>query len=146
MTIEKQITAEEALLWLAGLEKKCDWLGSGDGLCPNCGGSGKVPVLDLREPCPRMERTYATTHISAGLAWCHLCGGRNWVPKQGVEALYQAMHDAGWTIKMIWYSPDPFPSVGFYKEDPKLPGAYNWRGQDATTHIAAYKAMKQAGY
>ena len=102
VTTEPQVTAEEALLYLAGLETDC--LGCNHGIggtkwngeptfCRQCNGSGKVPVLDLREPCLRKGyHTHPDPFSSPGDYIEVGCPG--WVPKQGEEALRQAMHKA----------------------------------------------------
>lgn len=181
MLIERQITAEEAQLWLAGLEKVClicsgqgglgglQWDGSLDvNKCLTCNGTGKVPVLDLREPCPclslpenppdginhaydrdickqcylRYSRT-ATFHVG-----CFTCSGRNWVPKQGEAALHQAMNKTGWDLtvdlfvsgaRRVWFRRIDY--VLSYLRDGRIIG-----GEDSNDFIAAYKAMMRAGY
>ena len=49
------MTPIEAQLWLANLEKDCQYCwneyGGHRSDCTKCNGTGKAPVLDLREPC-----------------------------------------------------------------------------------------------
>ena len=136
-------TPEEALLWLAGLEQSCSH--------PKLS-TWKVPVLDLRAPCPCWEYIHDEGDVRcancAARIWhsksrddlhgpdCSICAGRNWVPKQGEQALYQTMHNAGWSLEIHWFSSEPLPSIGFYS------GAEH----DSNPYIAAQKAMQAAGY
>ena len=119
MTTE-QITAEEALLWLA------------------------EQLPDLREPCPHILITRCVCKPenqcpADGKHHCRLCHGESWVPKQGETALYQAMHDAGWNILFTWLVDDPLPIIQFGRKGSTGTAARN-------PSIAAFKAVKQAGY
>ena len=140
------MTHAEALLWLAALEKDClntRYSHRTDGVgglfpCPTCGGTGKVAVLSyLREPCPN--------NINRGTAradhmLCPACQGHTWVPKQGRDALHEAMHKDGWSIVVNW-------PIG--KERDVLfcrgVGMALLRGEDSDDWIAAVKAMQAAG-
>ena len=135
------MTPEEALLWLAGLETPCpETVGYDVGHhhvanpqdCPICHGTRKVPVLDLREPCPNYGHLFPTSPLN-----CSLCGGRNWVPKQGEMALHQAMHKAGWSVLVTWPIDGP-REVLFAKGT----GINFIRGENANDWLAAVKAMK----
>lgn len=183
MTTEKQVTAEEALLWLAGLEKKCPcetehvdmrcsacqkrWLMSGSGhsqYCRNdCNGSGKVPVLDLREPCPCLSLAESSPDginhaYDQGICkpWflrqgrtpnfhsdCFTCSERGWVPKEGEEALRQALHKAGWEVRFRWDCSGKYQHWLFFKS---IGDGSLFEGRDSAIHIAAHKAMRQEGY
>ena len=153
MTTEKQVTAEEALLWLAELEQPCvQCAGAGifrasytHAICPNCGGSGKVPVLDLRELCTNCQGKGAISDGHKRQLVCPRCLGRNWVPKQGEQALYQAVHDARWDMGSFWLADYPQPSIRFYRHRP-VDGLAIGEGSDASAPVAAYKAMRAAGY
>ena len=148
-----EVTPQEALLWLAGLEQPGHVTCNGQYprgccSCPGCGGTKSAPVLDLREPCPRDPRL---SHNMIGApdivpsTELRCCQGRRWVPKQGVEALYQAMHDAGWWINCYWDATEKQRIFDFYCSGGN-PFPDIRTGSDANAHIAAYKAMKQAGY
>lgn len=141
-----EITPTEALEWLAGLEHP-------DGR----------PVLDLREPCPCINLVEAATRAdginhhydSGGCRTCYVrnlhtssctsCHGTNWVPKQGRQAVQDAMLKAGWEM-VLKASPDGLRNIRFSpnysKATPQLL-TRPWRDDD---HIAAMRAMKAAGY
>ena len=151
MPTEKLVTAEQALLWLAGLERECpQCCGSGrfmsaaessvHDFCDQCKGDGKVPVLDLREPCPdcfsskKMADKYRP-------GWdCLACAGCEWVPKRGEEALRQAMHNDRWRMEAVWEIEQPY-KVTFSK----CMNRSNNFGVDSNPPVAAYKAMVAAG-
>lgn len=153
------ITPAAALLWLAGLERDClgEAYNSDEGAgyqatiiadrahgpwC--CNGSGKVPILDLRE------------NVHAVAPTC-LPGCLGWSPKQGWDALHSAMHHNGWNSEILWVTEDyreytgeympPFTMkaeerlVVFWKDFPR-----SCQGEDADDWLAAMKAMKAAGY
>ena len=149
----------DALIYLAGLEQSCShpkllaWdVPGSERHCPDCNGSGKAPVLNLRAPCPCWEYIHDEGEdVCANCSeriWhskslddlhapdCYICAGRNWVPKQDEQALYQAMHDAGWSLEIHWFSSEPLPSIGFY----------SCAGHGSNPYIAAQKAMQSVGY
>lgn len=129
---EKEITADEALLWLAGLEEPA----------PTVPG---IPVLDLRELCPqRGSYIYGKWH-GTDASRCWSCYGRKWVPKQGEQALYQAMHRAGWSMAHYWRAGDESPTHNFLRPL-AAKGSATFHGHDDNIYIAAYKAMQSAGY
>lgn len=144
------ITPAQALQWLAGLKKPCPRCG-GHGLtfnhfhgipfdCEVCDGSGQVPVLDLRKPCPRIRGKYSwptipDIHEMSGIN-C-ICGGTGSVPKQGETALHAAMHKDGWGVFTEWPPGGGYNCI-FAKEGQLF--------EDADASVAAVKAMKAAGY
>ena len=73
--------------------------------CQECGGTGKVPILDpklMRLPCPMLyERplwaSMQTTHELQGIN-CE-CGGRNWVPNPDAWDMRKALHLAGFYLR-----------------------------------------------
>ena len=174
--METILTQEAALLWLAGLERitcgypdapRC-WCPEGDCPCHSLSFAevhGKVFVLDLREPC-------SCAIWRPGLAYpcdvcrrlgtfyhgqdCTNCQGRNWIPKQGRDALHEAMHKAGWEVSFIW----PSDSPAEYRYNKVRPGMehHYWGGSseeeqrvyyiglDADPYLAAMEAMRAAGY
>jgi len=164
----KTITPAEALIWLASLEKECPchechgnpvidtYLCQGRQLC--CAGTSKVPVLDLREPCPcyslkndcwqcDKERRHSDTFEDHALRLIHSqscinCQGRNWLPKQGRDALFAAMHKAGWKYEI--FQGEHLRLVTFFKGVNVLQAIV--RGQHSDDGQAAVKAMKAAGY
>ena len=139
----------EALLWLAGLTKTCECGGEG---CEGCSGQGVRYVLDLRLPCPCatklidfrcqfcLEAVRHAARIEGALdssihsSDCTPCQGRNWLPKQGRDALHEAMHKDGWS-STITETPQSGRHVIFYKG--------LWVGSDVDDWLAAVKAMKQ---
>jgi len=144
------MTPAEALLWLAELEKKCPLVEGAMSLpfceshcmcehhkpwrCEVCHGTGKVPVLpDLREPCP-----YPMPHSRGNDAHAN-CQGRSWLPKQGRDALYDAMLKVGWYYEI---HQDKERFVLFYRSTQRS----GITGEDADEWLAAVKAMKAAGY
>ena len=164
----------EALLWLAGLEKSCTECTAKDGIpcnCLACHGTGKVGVLDLREPCPGVRRLDTGERLPCMIlrpdVWNRLggpcegdidpCGSTGWVPKQGEAALHQAMHKDGWNLEVLWVATDyreytgdytePFimmageRHVTFWREDGRYPS-----GKGADDWLAALQAMQAAGY
>jgi len=146
------MTRAEALPWLASLEKNCsDCIGLGTCACIVCFGTGKVPVLpDLREPCPCPIYVYQTCEpcwqhgaIGHGVH-CLNCQGCNWLPKQGRDALFEAMEKDGWGYEIVQLAEGERPatsgtrSVTFSKSF--------MVGSDADDYLAAAKAMKTAGY
>ena len=155
------ITQAEALLWLAGLERNCrdcqlpDSFGVKpelDKWCTPCHGTGKVPVLDLREPCPCIDNPgdgrpgdgyncfrcfrYGRHEVTE-CTECN-CKGRNWLPKQGRDALHEGMNKAGWWYDI--YQHGSKRTIAFY-----LPGqgTHPRFGEDADDWLAAVKAMKE---
>ena len=141
-----QLTHAEALLWLAALEKDClntRYSHRTDGVgglfpCPTCGGTGKVPVLPgLREPCPNNinRGTDRAHHIG-----CPACQGHTWVPKEGRQAIQDAMVEAGWiyTIAQLKTSRE----VVFFKMLGNPPNERYACGEDADDWLAAIKAIK----
>jgi len=160
------MTPAEALLRLAALGNDCPGCES----CPGfmgyagqlaaevraktprnlCGGTGKVPVLDLREPCPCSIYTAQTCEpcwqygaIGHG-AHCLNCQGRDWLPKQGRDALYAAMAKDGWKRETAH---DPFANRGWCRFW-KFSGiglTTMLTGEDADDWQAAVKAMRAAG-
>lgn len=133
-------TPEAALLWLAGLVEPCPvglWSTKRHpGQC-ECAGSNEAPVLpDLRQPCPNINNrgTDAKFHHAC------VCKARLWIPNQGRDALYQAMHLAGWNLALDWYA-DGERVVCFSRSEPQVVIGPS----DADDHIAAAKAMREAG-
>ena len=131
MTTET-MTPDEALLWLAGLE--------------TCNSTGKVPVLDLREPC-KMHTFQQNISTRQTVGPCRTCQGRNWVPKQGEAALHHAMHKDGWQMNVIWkpayppHLPRAYRRVVFARPN-HTASAYYVEGDDSNAWLAAVKAMK----
>lgn len=161
---DEPMTAQEVLLWLAGLETDCPnnhaLLGSTtEGvpvpivLCASCYGTNRVPVLpDLREPCPNQQATTLVdshNRIEHGVyqhkEWlvCTTCQGRTWVPTQGRQAVQDGMVKAGWDLHISHYALTQHREVSFFRFGPKHEEIQAW---DADDHIAAMKAMKAAGY
>jgi len=153
----------EALLWLCSLEKPCPcpechgnpvvdtWGCQGKRLC--CHGTGKVPVLpELREPCPCPNYPAQTCepcwqygthpHAFGQATYCRNCQGRNWRPRQGRDALHDAMHKDGWDYLISQVAAGR--GVSFYKQI--FINAPLSLGEDAADDLAAVKAMKAAGY
>ena len=150
------ITPGQAQLWLAGLEKPCSDCQLPvsfhakpelDPWCQPCGGTGKVPVLDLRKPCPLLDKnpgeysiSRQTVHELRGIN-CK-CQGRGWVPKQGEAALHHAMHKDRWGYT-IWQPPNDSRITA---NVPRGRGVAFWKGSvyeyDANDFLAAAKAMK----
>ena len=168
---------EEALLWLAGLERttcgypdtpRC-WCVEGDCPCHSLDFNevhGKVPVLDLREPCPCLNKDKHIIDLghwrslggcdNCWSRWfskvgfhdsCTSCGGINWLPKQGREALHAAMLKDGWRFDItefpLAYDDEAYAGqriVSFIK------GEGDWFGEYGDDYIAAMKAMQAAGY
>ena len=172
--METILTQEAALLWLAGLERVCDQCG-GIGYIDmedgphkgrhKCCGTGKVFMLDLQEPCPCVMwqpgmadpcKTCQQTGTNHHGQDCTVCQGRNWIPKQGRDALHEAMHKAGWEVSFIW----PSDSPAEYRYNKVRPGMehHYWSGSseeeqrvyyiglDADPYLAAMEAMRAAGY
>lgn len=173
--VEQTMPPNEALLWLAKLEKSClACRGSGSEAtgttyggqheqvaCSICGGSGKVLVLpDLREPCPGVVNiAWVEEHLPCMTNdpgwWKNTppnegdidpCHGTGWVPKQGRDALYQAMNNAGWYMTLITrpkagYKGESLRYVYFWNDEGRHAG-----GGDADDYLAAVKALKEAGY
>jgi len=154
------MTPAEALIWLASLEKDCQqkwWQPDGnpvpdDGPGSNhpdqcqCLGNGEVPVLDLRKPCPcpiyvaqTCEPCWQHGAIGHGVH-CLNCQGRNWVPKQERDALFEAMEKDGWDY--VVSHRQGIHSVRFFK----VVGRDWAQGDDADDWLAAVKAMKAAGH
>lgn len=148
----KTMTQAEALDWLAGLEQPCpDCHFQGERvqeyqLCTRCGGneSGLVPVLDLREPCNCWCHTAPLACCSDLTDKCWRCQGRLWIPKQGRDALHQAMHKDGWNRESRWIVGEE-PLTCFTQHRPDDKWRYAW-GEDTDDHIAAVKALQKAGY
>ena len=84
--------------------------------CPNCGGSGEVPVLPgLRQECPGEIIFYSTSPCECREGrvrlWadnilgyeefqCKTCEGRGWVARPyELGLLLKAMEEAGWTVE-----------------------------------------------
>lgn len=137
-------TRENALLWLAGLEKECPDLTTDAGrprhenpgwTCIVCHNTGMVPVLDLREPCRH--------HTVQGdfLKVCAKVKCPGWQTKQGHDALHQAMTKAA-------YSQMHVIVVGEPERHYYWPGERIWKSLDCDSndYIAAMKAMRAAGY
>ena len=162
------MTRAEALLWLAGLEKECPchechgnpvvdtYFCQGRQLC--CAGTGKVPVLDLRERCygeylcsdPRCDYSNCEHNCDLGIHTAKCCQGLGWFPKQGRDALYDAMHKDGWDWEASQQTGDTAAWTRFEKHpdtmmvpDRDILLAY---GEDSDPWLAAAKAMKAAGY
>jgi len=154
------MTPAEALLWLAGLEKDCDtckgtkrrhyltgWRERDTQPqmydCDICHGTGKVPVLDLREPClvkHLITSEWRTDWSDKRSATCAEVGCRGWLPKQGRDALYAAMEKDGWDYFIS--QKQTGRSVLFIK-----PIGGDWaQGEDTDDWRAAVKAMQAAGY
>ena len=162
MSNTETMTSAEALLWLAGLEKDCPNCNPFPDVtippiphCKKCYGTGKVPVLDLREPCPcppyckasmwdypddqDWRRCSACDNTKGHGVWCLNCQGRNWVPLQGQDALYAAMEKDGWDY--IIRSVQRTRSVHFFKVV-----AGDWvQGKDSDDGLAAVEAIQQEG-
>ena len=131
----------EAMLWLAGLEKSCTECTAKDGIpcnCLACHGTGKVAVLDLREPCPVTSGPNYIHYLGVS---CDYCQGRNWVPKQGEAALHQAMHKADFSQMHVHV-------VGQGPRHYYWPYERSYKSSDchANDYLAAVKAMRAAGY
>jgi len=127
-------TQAEALIWLASLERACLHIFSvREGIrpvseCQLCDGTGKVPVLDLRDDIHEVGPS------------C-LFGCLGYSPKQGRDALFAAMEKDGW-----WYDVHQHGSkrtVAFYRPGQ---GRHPRAGEDADDWVAAVKAMRQTGY
>ena len=170
------MTQADALIWLAGLEKDCPCQdpevkarnAQRTYVCGLCHNTGKVPILDLREPCPcppycvayisssddqdwRRCDACSGSHGTSGVMgvhgpWCENCQGRNWFPKQGRDPLFGAMEKDGWgyTIRQtrMWRE------VFFSKEGPNDSYGHPCmlHGKDANDWQAAVKALRAAGY
>ena len=157
------MTPKKALLYLAGLEESCANCG-GKGIlggepdfvgektvvhthyaCQICKGTGKRPVLDLREPCPECLGLGAISDGHKGQLFCNKCQGRNWVPKQGEMALHQAMHKDGWHLQLYWDTEENRPNLGRNVHFTRLTFSGGLIvGHDANDWLAAAKAMKAA--
>ena len=119
-------TKDEALLWLAE----------------------RLP--DLREPCLSCHATgiVETSHPLLSkddrfLVQCGGCQGRNWLPKQGRDALHDAMEKAGWDLHLHQLADDDIRNVRFVR---KSQARELLEGIDSDDHLAAAKAMKAAGH
>ena len=160
------VTPQEALHWLEGLKKPCPNCYPVPGVetypiphCKDCGGTGKVPVLDLREPCPGsttiISGSYRYPCLINGFAWWKSngppfegltdpCEGRGWIPKQGREALHEAMLKDGWYYTIYQ---ENIRTVVFWRwVETRPPVLTEEGGSDSDDYISAYKAMKAAGY
>jgi len=138
------MTPTQARLWLASLEKDCPLIEGAVSFpfCEShcvCKGTGKVPVLDLREPCSYNRRHESGPYYTELSPSCPKCHGREWLPKQGRDALHDAMHKDGWDYDVYQRE---FRNVAFYKLD----GRKCILGKDTDDWLAAVKAMKAAGY
>ena len=162
--METILTQEAALAWLAGLERitcgypdapRC-WCPEGDCPCHSLSFAevhGKVFVLDLREPC-------SCAIWRPGLAYpcdvcrrlgtfyhgqdCTNCQGRNWIPKQGRDALHQAMRQDGWYYNIFQTNTR---RVIFWRwGEARPPVLTEISGSDSDDHMAAYKALLAVGY
>ena len=150
------MTPAEALLRLSGLEKPCTcWRvidrnegrtgtirRAADPNCVFCAGTGKVPVLPgLREPCSACNGVTKPCYVD-GLHEhvCDKCKGRPWLPKQGRDALYEAMEKAEWDYLVSQRG--GVRCVRFFKVVNN-----NWaQGEDADDWRAAVRALLAAGY
>jgi len=131
--------------------------------CKVCGGTGKVPVLPgLREPCScalaftanlpdslcrecRIRFEVGLTHLEKALP-CLRCEGRGWLPKQGRDALHDAMHKDGWDINTKW-SARGGRWVWFEKHQYQSPYlGDHYYASEVDDWLAAVKAMQVAGY
>ena len=155
------VTRQEALEWLAALERPCTDCTAKDGVpcnCLACHGTGRLPVLDLREPCPCLtasEKIIDQGHFKAvggcencWSRWfsrveyhksCQSCGGTTWIPKQGPTEVQDAMVQDGWVINLTRM--DGYKRVRFHHRAWRFVGT-----SENDEAIAAYKAMKEAGY
>ena len=155
----------EARLWLASLEKDCPgvyntqiskrlapcmtlnpgwWKTEGPPWTHDvdpCHGTGKVPVLDLREPCPQINRLdkYGYPHLTGLDISC--CQGRGWLPKQGRDALFMAMDKDGWDCATESLGYGGAREIRFSRF---VAGCGRIHGEDSDPWLAAVKAMKAA--
>jgi len=138
------MTPAEALLWLASLEKNCagcvgcrrdhDEDPRGICACIICHGTGKVPVLDLREPCRHSTTQGYFEKI------CRATGCSGWLPKQGRDALHDAMEKDEWNYDVSQRYGER--TVHFFQV---IEGQWA-AGLDSDDHLAAVKAIEAAGY
>ena len=139
----------DPLLWLASLEKNCpgcvgcrrdhDGDPRGTCACATCHGTGKVPVLDLLEPCPLVADSMVHEE------WC-LCRGRGGLPKQGRDALHEAMVKDGWGYYIHKIADGP-RFIRFYKAAADYHHSQIMdSGIDSDDWLAAVKAMMAVGY
>ena len=121
--------SQDALMWLANLKQ------------------GENYVLDLRNHC--LGRSKCSDPQCGDSTWDHFCDlgghdktccqGRGWMPKQGRDALHDAMLKAGWYSE-IHQAKDRF--VMFYRSTQRS----GITGEGADDDLAAVKAMKAAGH
>ena len=146
--VERPMTPAEALLWLAGLAD-----------------SDGNPVLDLRDPCPGVHNV-VTGHLSPCFSdwdwwWFNAPPSEGdkdqcddavgWVPKQGCQALQDAMVKGGWSYSITQIPPTSYGAQGrvvhFWKDMEDANRLLVSVGSnDANDWLAAMKAMKAAGY
>lgn len=154
------VTPQEALLWLAGLEREClehvVRASSTDGPVDDClkdcrgkcSGTGRVPVLDLREPhpdCISLNVGLTTDNKFCDVLFKHIygdCKGTGWSPKQSETALHQAMNRAGYGLSLLWVGASR--SVVFFW--PQKGQQFSSADGEDDDWLAAAKAMKMAGY
>ena len=159
------LTRAEARLLLASLKKDCPcqepevkaWNDQQTDVCGLCHNTGKVPVLDLREPCNQIHNIIVasvSTHSGANSyfypgeirsASCKEAGCQGWLPKWGRDALHLAMEKDGWNYEIIQLAKPGYWNnletrrVTFWRQG----GTAN--GQDADDDLAAVKAMQAEG-
>lgn len=147
------MNTEAALLWLASQERQCPnctgclrgYELNARGACSLCAGTGMVPLLGLRTLCPwcqgngeqclNLPQTPSDPH----------CAGRGWIPKQGRDALHNAMQEMGWEYCVFSRTKlDAERTVRFYGYN-RIKHCLELAGKDSDDWLAAVKALKAAG-
>ena len=161
------MTPTEALEYLAGLERVCRDCTAKDGIPCHCYRAPLLDLREPC-PCPRYCCTYSDSdegegvlcskcreNASAGTArlanrmlvgrllglhgdWCENCHGRNWIAKQEIEALHQAMNKAGWAYDIHQTSTRVVRFWNYFRK----PGVALIEVLDANDWLAAAKAME----
>ena len=104
-----------------------------------------VPVLPgLREPCG------CPVSIDKRKGWvspCR-CQGRGWVAKRGRQDVQDAMIADGWELDIYQYGRERLVRFSNYMLKVPYLGYryYDWVGEDADDWVAAYKALRAAGF